>query len=94
MSMTLSGIGMANLTDVGGSHSFSISGWTGGGTLVGLSTDIVIASKTGGFILGNTLLSDTADGMDMTLSGIGKAQLTDAGTGHSFTISGWTGGGS
>jgi hypothetical protein len=94
MSMALSDIGTANLTDTGGNHSFTASGWTGGGILTGLSTDTVIASKNGSFTLAKSSLTDTADSMDLTLSGIGKAQLTDTGAGHSFTVGGWTGDGS
>ncbi len=94
MSMTLSGVGIADLTDTGGSHTFTVSSWTGSGTLSGLSTDTVIAAKNGSFTLTNTSLTDTGDNMNLTLSGIGKVQLTDAGTGDSLTVSGWTGGGS
>ncbi len=93
MSLTLSGLGIANLTDTGGSHGFTVSGWSGGGTLTGLATDTVVASKNGNFTLTNTSLSDTGDGMSLTLSGIVIADLTDSGSSHSFTVSGWTGGG-
>ena len=35
MSLTLSGITTANLTDTAGGHTFTVSGWTGTGSLTG-----------------------------------------------------------
>ena len=51
------------------------------------------ASKSADFTLTNTSLSST-DGMSLALSGITTANLTDTGSGHTFTVTGWTGSGS
>ena len=48
------------------------------------------ASKAAGYTLTNTSLS-SADGMSLALSGITTANLTATGSGHTFTVSGWTG---
>ena len=48
--------------------------------------------QAAGFTLTNTSLS--APHMSLTLSGITTANLTDTGSGHTFTITGWTGSGS
>ena len=90
--LTLSGITTANLTDTGGGNTFTVSGWTHGGTLTG-TADTVAASKSASYTLTNTSLSST-DGMSLALSGITTANLTATGSGHSFTVSGWTGIGS
>ncbi len=98
MSMTLSGlIGTANLTDTLGGQTFTVSGWTGNGTLANTSSpavsDTVIAVKAAGYTLTNTSLTST-DGMSLILTGLfGTADLTDTQGGHSFTVSGWTGNG-
>jgi len=93
LSMSLSGITVAKLTDSGGNHSFTVSGWTFGGLLTGLATDTLIASKNANYNLANSFLSAT-DGVSLGLSGIVKANLTDTGGGHSFEVDGWTGSGS
>ena len=89
----LSGFNTANLTDIAGGNTLTVSGWTGNGswTNVGGITDTVSANKAAGFTLSNSSLAST-DGMAMTLNGITSANLTDAGHGHSFAIAGWTGG--
>ena len=92
MSLSLSGITTANLTATGSGHSFTVSGWTGSGSLTG-TTATVTASKSADYTLTNTLLSST-DGMSLALSGITTAKLTATGSGHTFTVSGWTGTGS
>ena len=62
--VTLSGFTTANLTDSGGGNTFTVSGWTGTGSLVdsGNAADTVTASKAAGYTLSNTSLS-SADGM-------------------------------
>ena len=82
----------AVLTDTGGGNTFTVSGWTGSGSLSGpLSTpDTVAANKNVGYTLTDSSLSST-DGMSLGLSGITTANLGGIGT---FTMSGWTGGGS
>ena len=92
MSLGLSGITTANLTATGNGRSFTVAGWTGSGSLTG-TTATVTSSKNADYTLTNTSLSST-DGMSLGLSGITIAKLTATGSGHSFTVSGWTGTGS
>jgi hypothetical protein len=90
MSLTLSGLTVANLTDSLGGGSFTVSGWTHTGTLSDTGNDTVTATKSANFTLTNTSLS-SGDGMSLTLSGnITTANLTDTGGNHSFTVGGWT----
>ena len=92
--LTLSGFTTANLTDTAGGNTFTVSGWTGAGSLTDSAAtgDTVTASKSAGFTLTNTSLSST-DGMTLGLSGITTANLTDTGSRHTFTVTGWTGSG-
>ena len=91
-SLTLAGFKTANLQDTsGGGHVFTVTGWTGAGSLSGTS-DTVVDSASGSFALSNTALS--VGNQSLTLSGITTANLTDTGTGHTFTVAGWTGNGS
>ncbi len=86
----------AQLTDVIGGGTFTVSGWTGSGSLSAPASnpDAVYATKGANFTLANTLLA-SGDGMSMNLSGITSANLTDSSTGGiTFTVSRWTGGGS
>jgi predicted outer membrane repeat protein len=92
----LTRIKIAQLNDVLGGGTFSVSGWTGTGSLSAPlnNPDTVDATKGANFKLSDTSLS-TADGMSMNLSGITTANLTDGSAGGvTFTVSGWTGGGS
>ena len=76
MALDLSGITTANLAATSASKTFTVSGWTGSGSLTDTATGIVTASKSAGFTLTNTSLSST-DGMTLGLSGITTANLTD-----------------
>jgi hypothetical protein len=90
--LTLSGFKTANLTDTGpGGSTFTVTGWTGGGTLTG-TADTVVDAASGNFTLSSAALS--IGSLSMALSGITTANLTDTGSGHTFTLNGWTGGGS
>ena len=91
----LSGITVAALTGSSAtSNAFTVSGWTGTGSLsVPSGTGTVTASKAANYTLTNTSLSST-DGMSLALSGITTANLTATGSGHTFTVTGWTGTGS
>ena len=74
----------------GTANSFNVSGWTGAGTLSApAGTGTVIATKNAAYTLSNTSL--VAGTMSLTLSGITSANLTDSGSGHNFTVTGWTG---
>ncbi len=87
----MSGITTANLTDSGNTHTFTITGWTGSGTLKG-STEILVDSVASSLTLAKTSLAVT--GLPtLTLSGFTTANLTDTAGGNTFTVSGWTGSG-
>src|SRR5262249_47294744 len=93
--LALSGIATVNLSDSksGGGDTFTVSGWTGGGTLRG-TAETVVDAAAGGFALTNTGLSSAAGG-SLTLIGFKTANLTDTSAGgNTFTVTGWTGGGS
>ena len=92
MALTMSGIATANLGATSASKTFTVSGWTGSGSLTDTATGIVAASKNAGFTLTNTSLS-TGDGMALALSGITTANLTDTGNTHMFSVAGWAGSG-
>ena len=74
--LTLSGFTTANLTDTAGGNTFTVSGWTGSGSLTdsAAARDTVTASKSASYTLTNTSLSST-DGMVLGLSGITTANL-------------------
>jgi hypothetical protein len=93
--LTLTGIGAANLTGGAGNNTFDVSGWSGGGSLVGGGgSDTVTATKATppniSFTLSNTALS-SSDNMNLGLAGIRTANLTGGSGNDSFTVSGWTG---
>ena len=92
MSLGLSDITAANLTDTGSTRrTFTISGWTGGGTFKGVNETLVDAVSSS-VALSNGSLAVT--GLpSIGLSGFTVANLTDtsSGGGNTFTVSGWTG---
>jgi hypothetical protein len=79
-SLSLSGISTANLTDTGSSHTFTVAGWTGNGSL-GTTTsgnsETLAATETAGvtLTLTNTAMA-LAGGGTISLSGFVKANLT------------------
>jgi Ca2+-binding RTX toxin-like protein len=77
-----------------GGETFTVSGWTGRGSLSGKAPGIVTASKSSGFTLTSTSLSST-DGMTLGLSGITTANLTTTATSgspsHTVDASAFTG---
>ena len=93
--LTLSGFTTANLTDTAGGNTFTVSGWTGSGSLTdnAAAPDTVSASKSASYTLSNTSLSST-DGMALGLLGITTANLAATSASKTFTVSGWTGSGS
>ena len=93
MSLGLNGITTANLTDNGsGGNTFTVTGWTGTGTLKGTS-ETLVDSVSSSVVLAKTSLAVTG-GATLTLSGFTTANLTDTAGGNTFTVSGWTGSGS
>ncbi len=91
----LTGIKVATLSGASAtSNIFTVSGWTGGGSLIAPEgTGTVAASTSGNITLSNTSLS-SGDGMSLNLSGIVTSNLAITSTGHTFTENGWTGNGS
>ncbi|MEI7921717.1 MAG: HYR domain-containing protein [Planctomycetota bacterium] len=91
--LALSAIGVANLTGGVSANSFTVTGWTGAGTLTGGGgSDTVIATSDSNFTLTNTSL--VIGTQTLTLSAIGLATLTGGIGNNTFTVTGWTGGGS
>jgi len=81
-------IATANLTDTGGGHTFTVSAWTGSGSLSNASTnpETVVASKSADMTLTNGALS-SSDGMSLALSGLTNATLTVTSlSGASYTL--------
>ncbi len=91
---TLSGITIAQLNDAVGKSTFTVSGWSGTGSLAAPADhpDTVVASKKANFTLSDSSLT-SSDGMSMDLSGITSAGLTATVANKTFTVSGWTGAG-
>src|SRR6185436_6696481 len=90
--LTLSSIEVANLTGGGSANSFTVSGWTGTGTLDGAggSDTVAATNDVANFTLTDTTLDRTGTGQ-LTLTSIEVANLTGGGSANSFTVSGWTG---
>ena len=75
MALGLTGFTTANLAATSASKTFTVSGWTGTGSLTDTATGVVTASKSAGITL--TISSLTSlDGMSLALSGITTANLT------------------
>ncbi|MCX7422601.1 MAG: hypothetical protein NT013_24080 [Planctomycetia bacterium] len=86
-----SGFEVAHLTGGAGNNIFTVSGWTGTGSItVGGGEDRVEATRNANFTLSDTQLV-TSDKLSMTLSGIGRANLTGGAAANIFTVSAWTG---
>ena len=103
MSLGLVGIGTANLTGDAGDNTFTVSGWTGKGTLSGAPTgvtdpgiDTLVVENNALFNLSNTAITITTATatVKLTLAGLEAAQLTGGAGNNSFTLDGWTGSGS
>ena len=92
---TLANLQVANLTGGTSSNTFTVSGWSGGGSFVGGggTTDTLVASKNVSFTLSNVGLQ-TTDGMSLSLNGFTKATLTGGAGNNTFPVGGGTGRGS
>ncbi len=89
--LTLSAIEVAQLSGGTGDDTFTVSGWTSNGSLLGSGgSDIVAATKNFDFTISDTSLVNS-DGMTMNLSGIGTANLTGGSANNKFVINGWSG---
>jgi len=93
--ITLANVETASLTGAGGDNTFTVTGWSGGGTLDGAGGDdsVVLVKDAAVFNLSNGSLS-AAGGPTMTLSGIEVAHLTGGASANTFAVSGWTRSGS
>ena len=93
---TLTGIGTANLTGGASNNSFTVSGWTGLGTMdgAGNTADTIIASNDVSFTLANASLARSGGQQTLTLANMESATLTGGGSANAFVLSGWTGSGS
>jgi|GEM_PF-2410024 len=94
-SIALTGVEVAQLTGGASANAFTVSGWSGTGTLDGgVGTDAVNAENdVAGFTLSDTQLQRTAHGA-LTLLAIEAAHLTGGASANTFTVSDWTGTGS
>jgi len=73
--MALSSIESAQLTGGAGNNSFTVDGWTGGGTIVGGGgVDQISVEKDSNMLLTNSMLS-ASDGLAINLIGISRADL-------------------
>ena len=60
--------------------------------MTGSGSDTVVATKDVAAInLSNTSFSTPADGMNLTISGIGTANITGGASNNTYNVSGWTG---
>ena len=95
MAVTLnSDFTIANLTGGASANTFTVSGWTHEGALVGGGGgDTIAATKNADFTITNNRLQ-SSDGLNMSLNGdFTIANLTGGASANSFTVSGWTGSG-
>lgn len=90
---TLAGLEDAHLTGGVNSNTFTVTSWTGMGTFVGGGAfDTLAVTKDGNFMLTDTSLV-TSDGMNLTLAGFVRANLTGGVGNNVFEVSAWHGAG-
>ncbi|QDU28395.1 Bifunctional hemolysin/adenylate cyclase precursor [Anatilimnocola aggregata] len=86
----LDSIAVANLAGGASANQFTLSDWTGTGSITGGGgADRVIYVNDTFIILNDSHL--TANGMFMTLNAIGRAELTGGASTNTFSVAGWTG---
>ena len=90
--VSFSDIQTANLTGGNGTNSFTVSAWTGNGSLTGPngSSNTLYATDNTNFALTNTQFSRSNAG-NLALSGIQNAVLTGGSGADTFTVSNWSG---
>src|SRR4029077_15293212 len=89
--LNLNAIEIATLSAGAGNNSFTVSGWTGTGTIDGAGgSDTVIATNDANFTLTDSSLARTGAGT-LSLVGFETANLTGGSGANSFTVSAWTG---
>jgi len=93
---TLTGVEVAYLIGGASNNSFTVSGWTGSGTIDGQggTGDTVVASNDVSFTLTDTSLARTGGQATLTLANTESATLTGGGSANAFVLSGWSGTGS
>lgn len=81
----------AKLTGGTGDNSFTLTGWTGSGSVIaGDGHDSVVAENNGNFVLRDKSLSRTGKKV-MGLTAVEEGDLTGGGGQNVFTIDDWTG---
>ncbi|MCX7420292.1 MAG: GEVED domain-containing protein [Planctomycetia bacterium] len=88
----LSNLRIANLTGGASANTFTVSSWTGTGSLVGGggAGDTVVISKNANLTLLASSLQ-ASDGLNLQLTGFTKATLTGGSSNNSFTVGFWLG---
>lgn len=88
----LSSLQIANLTGGASNNTFTVSGWTGTGSLVGGggTGDTVVAAKNADLTLLASSLQ-TSDGLNLLLTGFVKATLTGGSSNNAITVGHWLG---
>src|SRR5205823_431703 len=92
--LTLANIETANLTGRSEERRVGEGGWTGGGTIDGAGgTDVIVSSTDAAAVtITDPSLARTGT-TTLTLANIETANLTGGASANTFTVSGWTGGG-
>ena len=92
LSMTLSGIRVANLSGSTSNNVFTVSGWTGSGQIDGLTgTDTIVVARDTDMTMTNTALVSVGFGT-LTLVGIESASLTGGSGANVLNAAEFTGG--
>ena len=91
MNVSMTGIEIANLTGDIGNNQFTVSGWTGGGTIGGgAGTDTILLSVDADINLQKNALSAT-NGMNLSLETLEVANLTAGLSDNQISIGSWAG---
>jgi Ca2+-binding RTX toxin-like protein len=89
LNLTLSGIAIANLTGGAGNNKFTVTSWTGGGSINGMgASDTIVKVADVNFVLSDAAL--TAGPMSVSLVSIETANLTGGAGNNTFDVGGWT----
>ena len=88
----LTNLKIANLTGGSSANTFTVSGWTGTGSLVGGggTGDSIVVSQNADFTLQAASLQSSS-GLSLSLTGFTKATLTGGTGNNSITIGSWIG---
>src|SRR6185503_13093653 len=90
-SLTLKRLEIANLSGGNSDNRFTVSEWSGTGTLDGAGGgDTVAAANDADFTLTDSSLARTGFGT-LTLAAIENAELSGGSSANSFAVTGWSG---